>query len=102
MTNIWSGILCNLKVIALVHELFDTPSYIENASFEHSDQHELYLLYILVNFTWGSVTFFAPERFICMLTYIYFFLNFILLHSNDNNKVGFVKFSTPDFVENPP
>ena len=27
MTNLWYGILCHLKVIALVHELFDTPSY---------------------------------------------------------------------------
>ena len=36
-----------------------------------------------------------------MVSYI-FFLNFILLHSNENNKVGFVKFSTPDFVENLP
>ena len=31
-----------------------------------------------------------------------FFLNFFFLHSNENNKVGFVKFSTPDFVENLP
>ena len=44
---------------------------------------------------------FAPERFICMVTYI-FFLNFLSLHRNENNKVGFVKFSTPDFVENLP
>ena len=44
---------------------------------------------------------FAPERFICMMTYI-FFLNFFFLHSNENNKVGFVKFSTPDFGENLP
>ena len=34
------------------------------------------------------------------MTYIFFFLNFIFLHSNETNKVGFVKFSTPDFVEN--
>ena len=44
---------------------------------------------------------FAPERFICMVTYI-FFLNYFFLHNNENNKVGFVKFSTPDFVENLP
>ena len=30
-----------------------------------------------------------------MVTYI-FFLNFFFLHSNENNEVGFVKFSTPD------
>ena len=28
MTNVWCGILSHLKVIALVHELFDTPSYV--------------------------------------------------------------------------
>ena len=28
MTNVWCGILCHSKVIALVHKLIDTPSYI--------------------------------------------------------------------------
>ena len=27
MTNVEYGFLCHVKVIALVHELFDTPSY---------------------------------------------------------------------------
>ena len=44
---------------------------------------------------------FAPEMFICMVTYI-FFLYFFFLHSNENIKVGFVKFSTPDIVKNLP
>ena len=46
----------------------------------------------------GQGYIFASERFICMVTYI-FFLNSLFLHSNVNNKVDFVKFSTPDFVE---
>ena len=29
-------------------------------------------------------------------------LYIFFLHSNENNKVGFVKFSTPDIVENLP
>ena len=33
--------------------------------------------------------------------YIFFSISFFL-HSNENNKVGFVKFSTPDIVENLP
>ena len=37
-----------------------------------------------------------------MVHYIFFFLNFFFLHSNENNKVGFVNFLTPDFVENLP
>ena len=47
----------------------------------------------------GQGYIFASERFICMVTYA-FFLNSHFLHSNVNNKGGFVKFSTPDFVEN--
>ena len=76
-------------------------TYIENASFEHSDLYKLYLLYFSMNFTWGRVTFLHLKGLFAWGP-IYFFLNFFFLHSNENNEVGFVKFSTPDFVENLP
>ena len=47
----------------------------------------------------GQDYIFVSETFICMVTYI-FFLNSIFYYRNVNNNVGFVKFSTPDFVEN--
>ena len=51
--------------------------------------------YIYCIFGWilhGVGLHFVPERFICVVTYI-FFSQFHFLHSNENNKVGFVKFS---------
>ena len=45
----------------------------------------------------GQGYIFASKRFICMVTYIYSFLILFSKHSNVNNKVGFVAFSTPRF-----